>query len=217
MWQRYALVWTLVLAATPAWAGSWSDDFEDAASVDWEEAGEPADWVESDGVLNGELVESDVWSLRLTGDESWGDYTVRCLANVQNLAGGDWTGIVFRYQNDDNYAWLGLSVAWTKFAAGIAGNTLVEQQIKVGFRQWYALRAEVKGALVELYVDDELLFEFEGGAPLSGRVGVFSARSLPQFDDYNVKGDDVADGGPGFAVSPEGKLAATWADIKART
>ncbi len=216
MRRRYALVCALLLAATPAWAGSWSDDFEDAASVDWEEAGEIADWTESDGVLNGELLESNVRSLRITGDDRWEDYTVTCRANVQNLAGGDWTGIVFRYQNEDAYAWLGLSVAWTKFAAGIGGATDVEQQIKVGFRQWYVLRAVVKGALVECYVDDELLFELEGGLPISGSVGVFSARSLPQFDDFNVKGDDVADGGPGFAVAPAGKLALTWAGIRAR-
>ena len=59
MVQRYAMVWVLLLLTAPAWSGSWSDDFEDAASVDWEEAGEPNNWTESDGFLNGELVEVD--------------------------------------------------------------------------------------------------------------------------------------------------------------
>ncbi len=68
MIQRYAMV-LLALLAAPALAGSWSDDFEDAASVEWEEAGEPADWTESGGVLNGELIEVDNRALRWTGDE----------------------------------------------------------------------------------------------------------------------------------------------------
>lgn len=215
MIQRYAMV-LLALLAAPALAGSWSDDFEDAASVEWEEAGEPADWTESGGVLNGELIEVDNRALRVTGDEEWEDYSVSCMANVHNLAGGDWTGIVFRYQNEDSYAWFGMSVAWTQFAAGDAGNTLILEGMKVGFRQWYTLRAEVKGALVDMYLDDELLLQFEGGAPVSGRVGVFSARSLPQFDDFRVQGEQVADGGPGFAVSAAGKVAVAWARMKTR-
>jgi hypothetical protein len=216
MVQRYAMVWVLLLLTAPAWSGSWSDDFEDAASVDWEEAGEPNNWTESDGFLNGELVEVDSRAFRLTGDEDWEDYTLTVSANVQNLAGGDWMGVVFRYQSEESYAWFGLSVAWTTFAAGVSGNTLVEQQMKVGFRQWYTLRVEVKGPLVDMYLDDELLLQFDGGAPLSGRVGVFASRSLPQFDDFRVSGDGIADGGPGFAVSAVGKAAVAWADVKAR-
>ena len=207
MWLSLALV-------SGAWAGTWSDDFADAAAVDWEGAGQPVDWIEKEGTLNGELIDSDVWAFRLTGDDGWGDYSATCSANVQNLAGGDWTGIVFRYQDEQTYAWFGLSVAWTQFAAGVAGNNLVQEEMKIGFRQWYTLRAEIEGANAQLYVDEEPLLHIEAAVPPSGKVGVFSARSLPQFDDFRIVGANIPDGGPGFAVTTTGKLATVWASIR---
>jgi len=196
-------------------AGTWKDNFEDGNLADWEEAGEATKWKESKGVMVGELppVERGTRSFLLTGDESWRDYTVEVKLRVVNLVGGDWCGILLRYNNTDSHYWFGISTAWTKYAAGTANETREQELIRVNFAEWYELRAEVKKETLKLFVNDKLFFETDISLT-SGRVGLFIQNSTTEFDDFSVAGPEITDGGPGFSVEPKYKLATTWGNIK---
>lgn len=117
-------------------AGTWKDNFEDGSLADWEEEGFATNWKESEGVLVNEL-ERGNRSFFLTGEQNWNDYTVAVKLRVVNLAGGDWCGMLLRYNNTDSHYWFGISTAWTKYAAGTANETREEELIPVKFAEWY--------------------------------------------------------------------------------
>ena len=213
--MRTVVMLCVLLAVPPVWAGTWVDDFADGATNDWEEAGAVnMKWTEAEGIMTSVVREEDGRALLLTGSPDWGNYTVTCEMSVHNLAGGDWCGLIFRHSGADTYAWFGMSIAWTKYAAGIGGATEVDELLKVTFMEVYELKAEVQANTVRCFVDDTLVFEFPGEFPLSGRVGVFVQRSMTQFDNFRVDGPDVSDGGPGYAVEASGKLSVVWGHLR---
>ena len=195
--------------------GTWKDNFEDGNLAEWEEAGEATKWGESKGVVVGELppVERGTRSFLLTGDQGWKDYTVKVKLRIVNLVGGDWCGMLLRYNSEDSYYWFGISTAWTKYAAGTTNETKEQKLIRVNFSEWYELQAEVKKETLKLFVNDKLFFETDISLT-SGRVGLFIQNSTTEFDDLSITGADITDGGPGFSVKPKHKLASTWGKIK---
>ncbi len=208
-----------LMAVGSVFGGTWVDDFEDGVSIDWMEAGRPMRWTEADGMMTSELREDDGYAMLLTGEKEWVNDSVTCRLNVRNLAGGDWCGLVLRYSGEDSYCWFGISVAWTRYAAGVGNQRAAEKQLKVGFMEWYTLRVEIQdnqaqSSLVRCFVNGTPVFEFEENIPQSGQVGIFVQRSMTQFDDFKVSGAEILDGGPGFAVEPTDKLTTTWAALK---
>lgn len=206
----------LLILSTSVFAGTWIDDFEDGTLADWEAAGIPGIWTESKGVVVSELppAESGNRSFLVTGDEGWKDYTVTVKLRIANLVGGDWCGILLRYNGEDSFYRFALSAAWTSYAAGTANETKEQKNLRVGFGQWYELRAEAKNDSFKFFINDQLALEFTDSLLSSGRVGLFTQNSMTEFDDFSISGPEVADGGPGFPVEPEGKLATTWSEIK---
>lgn len=54
-------------------------------------------------------------------------------------------------------------------------------------KQWHGLQIRVNGAKLEGYLDGKLYLEDTLGAPLSGRIGLWSkADSYMHFTDYRV-------------------------------
>lgn len=206
----------LLILSTSVFAGTWKDDFEDGILADWKEAGADTKWSESKGVVVSELPQAESGNRRflVTGDASWENYTVTVNLRVVNLVGGDWCGILLRYNNEDSYHWFGLSVAWTSYAAGTADETKEQENLRVGFGQWYELRAEVENDNFKFFVNDELVLEFVDSILLSGQVGLYTQNSMTEFDDFSVTGPEIPDGGPGFPVETKDRLATTWSKIK---
>lgn len=215
--MRTAILFCILLVfSTSVFAGTWKDDFEDANLADWEQAGAAAKWIESKGVVVSELppVESGNRSFLVTGEQSWKDYTVTVNLRIVNLVGGDWCGILLRYNDENSYYWFGLSAAWTSYAAGTANETKEQENLRVGFGQWYALRVEAKNDNFKFFINDELAFELTDSLLPSGRVGLLTQNSMTEFDDFSITGPEIPDGGPGFPVEPKDRLATTWSKIK---
>ena len=77
---------------------------------------------------------------------------------------------------------------------------------------WYEFKLDVAGNEFNCYLDGELMFELEDPQETYswGRVGFRMWNSHARYDDLNITGQDI----PGSAVSPGGKLATTWSQIK---
>lgn len=210
-------IWSCVLltVSSSVFAGTWTDDFDDGILADWKEAGVDIKWTESKGIVVSEVPQAESGrSLLVTGDLSWINYTVAVNLRVVNLAGGDWCGILLRYNNEQSFLWVGLSVAWTSYAAGTADEMKEQELLRVGFGQWHELRAEVVNDNCKFFVNDELVLELVDGLLPSGQVGLFSQNSMTEFDDFSVTGPEIPDGGPGFPVVAKDRLATTWSRIK---
>ena len=107
-------------------------------------------------------------------------------------------------------------------AGGIIGNAqpaaATHQFPKALFKteadRWYRLKVTVEGNLVRCFVDGKQVSEFQSNVYSSGIVGIAVAGVVAMFDDFAVTGPEIPDGGSGFAVNPQAKLATTWGRIK---
>ncbi|GIX07841.1 MAG: hypothetical protein KatS3mg115_2244 [Candidatus Poribacteria bacterium] len=168
-------------------------------------------------------------------DEAWNDYTFEVLAN--KIAGAEGWLIMFRCQgmmqprdvvlNDHppRMADLRPSVQyWWNIGGWNNTRTGVERwidgaRVEQGFReghsiqsnQWYHIKIVNTPTGYELYLDDELFAQVEDNTnDGKGRIGLATWNTTSRFDEVIVYGPD----GPSLPVSPKGKLAAVWAELK---
>ncbi len=74
------------------------------------------------------------------------------------------------------------------------------------------MKVEVEGGQIECWLDGELLFEADDPDFKTGAIGVGTFNSEAEFDNITVEGPGI----PATSVSRAGKLATTWANIKAQ-
>lgn len=146
----------------------------------------------------------------VTGSTEWTDYTVS--ARVRTLdfpRAGTWVSLVGRYLDDDNYYQVQMmghadntSITIRSRAGG--ANSFVAQRhdwaAPVG--EWVDMKLVLSGALIEFYVDDELVITGTDHSLSHGRAGVQSdLGSDVQFDDFVVAPiENPAITGPAVAV-----------------
>jgi len=106
---------------------------------------------------------------------------------------------------------------------GLLGGLVVDGQFpqEKGFKPfepqfdvWYVLKVEAQKQDFRVFLDDKLAFEFNDGKFKAGKLGVTIRYIEVHFDNIVMKGNDVPNKGQPFAVSPQTKLATTWATIK---
>ena len=201
------LVFLLTLfAVMPAFALFF--DFDDNKKPqEWKEAG--GKWKVENGLYIGEELNA-VEGVTLIGEADWTDLTFE--ATVRK-AEGNWMALVVRWVDVNNHygLWvnLGNSTAewWAKTGAYAQQDT---GAIKLN-KEKYKLKIVAKGNTFEGYYNDKLVTTMKHGAHKQGRIGLLVWQGSSSFDDVNIEGPGI----PGLAVNPEGKLASTWAHIKA--
>ena len=206
-------------------ANAWSlfYDFESKEQLD--------DWEVIQGtwsIINGELdgkgpqagqpgvmivLANHIWQ------DEWKDYTVEFKAKI--LEDTEDAGIVFRWQkaepNDRRY-YLYRIDNWPrgfnqKQAEGwVADNMQGQEKIEIEPDTWYKFRLEVVGNKFNCYLDDKLIFKLSDSKDTYswGRVGFRMWNSHARYDNLDIRGPGI----PGAAVSPNGKIAYTWGQIK---
>jgi len=82
-------------------------------------------------------------------------------------------------------------------------------------KRWYRFRIENQGNHYKMFLDDEVVGEFDAGSPEDayGAAAIWSRNSQVHFDNIVITGYSVPDMDV-TAVSPQGKLATTWGAIK---
>ena len=183
-------------------------------------------WEQVNGAMKaekGELVVSGSDGLAVLPDsdwnDKWSDYSVECKMMMET--GPDNMGIVARYQDQGTYYILCIvngrqQVEFWKRVGGNYSEVQVEAfDNKIG--EWYTFKATAEGTDFKAYVNDELILEASDDAIKTGKAGVRTYSATAHFDDFIIKGDGIpsSPGEPGAAVDSQGKLAATWASIKA--
>ena len=79
---------------------------------------------------------------------------------------------------------------------------------------WYRLKVDVNGNLVKCFIDGKQVSEFQNTTYPSGTCDFSTCGVVAMFDDFVVTGPEIPDGGPGFAVNPQAKLAIAWGKVK---
>ena len=134
----------------------------------------------------------------ITGDPEWDDYAVEVKVKPLTLAG--MAGILFRYHTNRHYYWCGLN-AGTKVQ--VTAHLPIEPSFRVqGWKEiasaefayetdrYYALRVEVAGEHIRVFVDGRQLIETTAAELPKGKAGI-SASCPARFQDFRVSTSDA--------------------------
>jgi hypothetical protein len=207
-----------------AFAGTWIDDFEDGNLHGWK--GVDVNWVVEHGECSGQ------WANALAGwaeciecgienSASLRDYGIVCRAKlVEKLAGvSPHFGIRFRMGPGDGRgdyeAYIDLEEEEGVFCiAPFQKMSEVRLPFDIVEETWYKLEVIAEGDHFEFFIDDEQIGSFDNASRPSGSVGLEVANAHVHFDDVVITGPEIPDGGPGFAVASQSKLATMWGSVK---
>jgi pectate lyase len=203
-------------------AGIWRDDFDDGNLNGWNMATclwaqnlvtpDSGNWVVENGAVAGGDDDVSTRYDLYTGDTSWTDYvaevSIKLMEDLQLCPHhtGVWLGV--RGQEGDklglgSYA-LGLVNAYGVESAEVLtyddGQFSDIQRIAfpVEVNTWYRLKMEVSGDQIRAYVDDTMVGEYQSDRFTSGPVIIGANGIRAMFDDLEVTGIGIPDGGPGF-------------------
>jgi hypothetical protein len=205
-----------ILLCLPAWAGTWSDNFNDGNLDSWqtfEENRGLEKWTVENGEASAESF--GTFAILYTGEADWKDYTVECKANFKNRerTGFHTMGVWVRLREHSGY-YMALAMSWGA-PAGYAifkhfeglframrsidllrGDKLGELSMPE-LNSWYRLKAKVERNKLSFYVNGMLALEVEDkDNPIeSGKVGlcVQGTSVHAHFDDVKITGVDIPD------------------------
>ena len=83
--------------------------------------------------------------------------------------------------------------------------------------RWYELTGTIhEDGTLEFKVDDEVFTAIDDDPLKGGQAGLVIADGQARFDDVEITGANIKNGGPGKArpVAPRSKLATTWGYLK---
>ena len=236
---KKCLVFGLVICSVAlnqfAFAGTWKDSFEDKDMSEWKTVD---DWENAAGkwwVDKGEAVAESLgessFAMWLTGESIWEYYAVSCRAKLVKSKKEPATfGIVMHANNnerlggllDEHYYFRVIGdfnfISIRKFRPFPAVPvTLGEFDFEVKADRWYQLTATIyKNGTIEFHIDKKLFTVFDANPLGAGQTGVGVSNAEVRFDDVEITGSNIDDGGPGKArpVEPKAKLATIWGHLK---
>lgn len=219
-----------------ALAGTWKDNFEDNDMSEWKIVD---DWENSTGKWwsdKGEAVAESLgessFAMWLTGESTWEYYTVSCRAKLVKSKKQPATfGIVMHANNnelldgllDAHYYFRIIGdfnfISIRKFRPFPAEPvTLGEFDFEVKTDRWYQLTATIhRNGEIEFHIDKKLFTVFDANPLEAGQTGLFVSDAEVRFDDVEITGQNIDDGGPGnttLSVKPQDKLTITWGHLK---
>ncbi|MCG9128407.1 hypothetical protein JT359_12470 [Candidatus Poribacteria bacterium] len=235
------LLYLLGCVVSYTFAGTWRDDFEDNDTKEWKIFNinrQVEKWWINNNEAVGEIFQPGFWSLWMTGENNWSFYTVNCnvkLIDERNDPPYFGLSLHDRGEEGGRYAFYidylrGFAVIskWVENGGSASRNFVAEKD------RWYQLTASIgidpleEGeAILSFSIkyadadDDDPLVSFAARdvAPIDkGQVGLAISNARVRYDNVEISGDNVRNGGPGkpFAVKPQAKLATSWGKIKDR-
>ena len=209
--------------------------------VPWDRA--PASWEIVKGGLHG-TVDDGYTRLFTTGDDTWKDYTVEFDVRLLKRHGAPRISIAARVQekwivqcqmmepvivlpgggNVPEKGWVHCYAG--SLNGGKVKGLVLKPHPRLKLFRWTHLKLSAEGNIFTLWVNGEQVMEptelrirrdREGFADFpefqTGGVGIGLANCMARFDNVTVTGESIPDSGA-FAVTPQGKLATTWGNLK---
>ena len=241
----------ILLLGTTAWAGVLRDNFNDGDADGWRKFGgkifnsqfdESTRWSAETGKLVAKSRDARGFaSVFGIGNRTWRNYEFKCQFEIKdsfpsapsspevgfglhyNKPNEDvLNGLNFIIIAKDHFHWtLGICQRfWEGFYLRIHGRN----NRKLRENHLYRVRAVAEGDLYRMFLDDELVCEYENppefGTSLDSGAAVLLAKNCEvHFDEVVITGDDIPNADLNFgewqlAVSPQAKLTYTWGRIK---
>ena len=208
-----------------SFAGTWTDAFEDDNTHGWKiinNINNSAKWWIDAGEAVCETFALNTPSTLAAGEIDWRNYSFSCKAKLDKAKGEPATfGIILHHQWEEFsfysfrifYPWEIVHI--TKYNPGKV-STLGEFNFPAELDTWYTLTASIdsRGKL-KFQIDDVVFTTVDDAAIKNGKTGLVVSNAQVRFDDVEITGNNVPNGGPGtLPVEPNGKLAITWGKLK---
>jgi len=214
----------LFFATSLVLAGTWNDDFEDAAFTQkaWEI--KQGDWEIKDGWWEAFSPSTGKGCFAILPEiETHDGLTMEV---TEKDMGGGWQNgyIIFAYVSDTEIYYAGARIGrgkWSIEKSALAGGEqnfgdIPDGRIKAGGVVIPRYKVAIEGKDVVIYTDgnkEQVRASFPK-MPV-GRVGLANENTTTRFDDFVASGPKVKSGGK-FALEPAGNLVTCWGNIKAR-
>ncbi len=224
--QLILAILTMTFLSLPfSTAGTWRDDFEDKDTREWEIFNldrRTEKWWIDDGEAVGEIFFSGFMSLWVTGKLTWNHYTLSCRAKlVKEKAEPPSIGLTLHDRGEEDTRYL-------FFIDYIFGNVRIVKALRddwftvthlfaAEIDTWYELSATIyEDGTLEFKINDETFTAIDDEPLKGGRAGFVVADGQAHFDDVEISGDNIRNGGPGKPrpVAQRGKLTTTWGRLK---
>ena len=231
----FGLVICSVVLNQFALAGTWKDSFEDNDMSEWKIVDDwenvAGKWWPDKGEAVGESLVESVFAIWLTGESTWEHYAVSCRAKLVKSKKEPATfGIVMHANSnerlggllDAHYYFSVIGdfnfISIRKFPPFPAGPvTLGEFDFEVKADRWYQLTATIhRNGKIEFHIDKQVFTLSDPKLLGPGQAGLFISDAEVRFDDVEIIGSNINDGGPGKArpVELKAKLATIWGHLK---
>ena len=209
-----------------SFAGTWADAFEDDNTHGWEiinNINNSAKWWIDRGEAVCETFASNTPSTLATGEVAWRNYSFSCKAKLDKVKDEPATfGIILHHRWEEFsfyafrilYPWKIVHI--TKYNPGKA-SILGEFDFEAELDTWYTLTASIDSrGKIKFKIDDVVFTTVDADGIENGKAGLVVSNAQARFDDVEIMGDTVPNGGPGtLPVEPSGsKLATTWGTLK---
>lgn len=205
-------------------AGTWRDDFEDNDIREWEifnRVRQHEKWWINDGEAVGEIFENPFFSLWTTGELTWEYYTVSCRAKmVEDGNGPPYIGLTLHDRGEENSRYIFLIDYFNEIASierRAVGNGEATRAYTAEIDTWYELEATVyEDGSLDFRINDFIIKAIDDDPLEGGKVGLVVGNARARFDDFQITGENIPNGGPGKPrpVAPQTKLATTWGRLK---
>ena len=209
-------------------AGTWADAFEDNNTQEWEVFNtfdeEETKWWIDRGEAVCETFEPNILSIWATGEPSWKNYSLSCKTKLVKAKGEPATfGIIVHQQWEKLsfyeflifYPW---EIVHITKVSREGADTLGEFDFTVKLDTWYTLTASIDSrGKIKFQIDNEVFTAVDTNPIKKGKAGLVASGAQVRFDDVEITGTNIPDGGPGaLPIEPRGKLAITWGKLKKR-
>ena len=207
-----------------ALCGTWRDDFEDKVTAEWTIYNldrRVEKWWISEGEAVGEIFHPGYMSLWLTGELNWRNYSVSCQAKLVEEQNHPATvGLTLHDRGEEDSRFL----FFVEVTLGIVRVIRVTPEhwfvrsfpLVTEIDTWYHLKATIDDKRWEFQVDDQVFVGRELESPRGGQAGLVVSDARARFDDVEITGPNIKNGGPGKprSVNEGQKVPTVWAKIK---
>ena len=209
-----------------SFAGTWTDAFEDDNTHGWEVINnfikEKAKWWIDRGEAVCETFAPNTPSILAIGEVDWRNYSFSCKAKLDKAKDEPATFGIMLHHRWEEFSFYAFQILYpweivhiTKYGKNGA-TTLGEFNFPAKLDTWYTLTASIdsRGKL-KFQIDDVVFTTVDADPIKNGKAGLTVVRAQARFDDVEITGSNVPNGGPGtLPVEPSGKLAMTWGKLK---
>ena len=220
----YTIAYAIVLNQQ-SFAGTWTDAFEDDKTQEWElfnTFDEETKWWIDAGEAVCETFEPNIPSIWATGELDWRNYSLSCRAKLVKAKQEPATFGIILHQRWEAFSFYTFRILYPWKIIHITrhsedgATTLGEFDFAATLNRWYTLTASIDSrGKIKFQIGDEVFTTTDDNPIKSGKTGLVVSGAQARFDDVEITGSNVPNGGPGaLPVASIRKLAITWGQLK---